>query len=445
MRRNVLSRRTLLRGMLGGAMTAVALPTLEAMLNTHGTALADGNPLPQRLITWFFGNGVRLNRWVPKAQGPNYELSEELLPFAKVKPYLSVLTGFQNKCEQLITHHEGMTLFNGFTMVEVAGLFSKAGGPTIDQVAAAQIGKNTVIASMQVGISKRLSIMDSGTTMHNLSHKGPNQPLAPEFNPQAVYNKLFGTFTPKEDLNKPIRLSVLDSVRADTLALQKRLGVKDNERLEAHLDGISALEKKIEAIVPICEKPTAPTETNTDVNGKERLIAVNDAMVDLIAYAFTCDVTRIASCLFLGGAAETVLAEINQKFAHHSNTHDFGAQEEVHQAVVFTMERFAVLLERLMNTPDGPGKNLLDNTAILCGSDCSEGLSHSVFDQAILVAGGGGGALVHPGVHYRSATGENTSDVALAVLQAVAPAVTSIGGGEPFSDRPCAALKVTPP
>src|SRR4051812_43903121 len=108
MRRNVLSRRTLLRGMLGGVMTAVALPTLEAMLNSHGTALADGNPLPQRIITWFFGNGVRLDRWVPKTQGPDYELSEELAPLAKVKPYLSVLTGFQNRCETLITHHEGM-------------------------------------------------------------------------------------------------------------------------------------------------------------------------------------------------------------------------------------------------------------------------------------------------------------------------------------------------
>ena len=52
-----LSRRRLLRGV--GA--AIAVPTLEAMLNGSGLAFADGTPPPRRFVTWFFGNGVRLD------------------------------------------------------------------------------------------------------------------------------------------------------------------------------------------------------------------------------------------------------------------------------------------------------------------------------------------------------------------------------------------------
>ncbi|HZO16943.1 MAG TPA: hypothetical protein VFB62_26885, partial [Polyangiaceae bacterium] len=60
-----LPRRTLLRGVVGGAAAALALPTLEAMLNDNGDALARGGELPRRLLTWVFGNGCRLDHWVP--------------------------------------------------------------------------------------------------------------------------------------------------------------------------------------------------------------------------------------------------------------------------------------------------------------------------------------------------------------------------------------------
>ena len=39
-----LSRRHMLRGMMGGTAVAVGLPMLEAMLNSNGTALAGGEP-----------------------------------------------------------------------------------------------------------------------------------------------------------------------------------------------------------------------------------------------------------------------------------------------------------------------------------------------------------------------------------------------------------------
>jgi hypothetical protein len=448
MKRTQLNRRTVLRGLVGGSLAVVGLPTLEAMLNSNGTALAGGGGLPLRMMTWFFGNGVKLARWVPTALGPNYPLSEELAPLAGVREYVSVLTNFDNRCEELITHHEGMTLFNGVTMTDVSGLFSKAGGPTVDQIAADTLGAGAPIRSVQVGVSKKLSIMDSGTTMHNLSHawagpldNGQDVPLPPEYNPQKVWDTLFGSFVPKDDPSKPVRLSVLDAVRTDTARLRKRLGKSDNLRLDAHLQGVRELEKKINAIAPVCETPERPTFTNADVNGAEEIVTANEIMSELLRYAFTCDVTRVASVLFAGGAGETIFSDLGHSTVHHDDTHNnfSSAQERVHDGVVYTMERLAYLLQTFKDTPDGVSGNLLDSCAILIGSDCSEGYSHSVKNQAVLVAGKARGALVHPGVHFDGGKG-NTTDITLAVLKAVAPQVTEIGRGAPYSNTPCAAI-----
>jgi hypothetical protein len=192
-----------------------------------------------------------------------------------------------------------------------------------------------------------------------------------------------------------------------------------------------------------------PTETNTDVDGVEPLVLVNQVISDLVAYAFACDVTRIASVLFHEGASDTVFPGTSG--GHHGNSHGFGTDEAGNESdyggldgfragVTFTMQQLAYLLEKLKNTPDGPVQNLLDNTAMLIGSDCSEGWSHNVQrDQAVLVAGGGGGRLVHPGIHFR-AIDRNLSDVSLTVLQAVVPEVTSIGSGQPYSNTPVTEL-----
>lgn len=445
MSRFVLSRRTVLRGLLaGGAATTVGLPMLEAMLDNNGTALAGGAPIPQRFVTYFFGNGFVLPKFVPGTTGPNWELTEELAPLAPVKEYCSVITGMNNKCEQLITHHEGMTMFNGYTFIHQGGLTSKAGGPTIDQVIADAIeasGVTTPVKSVQMGISRELSYMDGGTTMHNLSHRGPDNALPPEFNPQKMWTTMFGSFTPMDDPSGPLRSSVLDAVKAQTEALKKRLGQKDIQRLDAHLEGVNEIQKKIEAIPPVCAAPGVPDEANVPGADPEPITNVNKVMSELLAYAFECDVTRVASVLLVGGAAGTVLKEAGINSEHHLNTHNQSlANTLIHQGVVYQMTRFSEFLQTLKNKTDPTGGNLLDNTMVYFSSDCSEGWGHDIKKTPIIVAGKGGGYLTHPGIHHASAGG-NPTDVLLLMAQAFNPAITSIGAGNPMSTTPFGAIK----
>lgn len=446
-----LHRRALLRGAIGGIGAVLSLPLFEAMLDRNGEALADGTPLPVRFISYFFGNGVRLDKFVPPTEGQDYPLTAELEPFGAVKEYLSVLTGFNSHCAESnkITHHEGMVIFSGHNNRDVGagdGFFSNAGGPTIDQVIASAkgVGDATPIKSIQLAVSKRPSEVDFGTTMHAMSHAGYLKPLAPESDPQKVWTLLFDSFTPPKDPSGPLRLGVLDLVRENAKKLQGRLGAADRQRLEAHLVGVAELEKKIAALPPVCEKPGKPTEANVDVGGNEPLVAVSEAMSELLKYAFKCDITRVASVLFAEGAGNTIFSDLGFDTAHHWYTHESSSSiqaNQVHEGVVYAMERFAYLLETFKNEPDQPdGTNLLDNTAIFCSTDCSEGISHSVDDQPMLVAGGGGGKLVHPGLHYRSKSGENPTDVLLTLRRIFEPDATEVGSEEPKSTSPFAPL-----
>jgi len=446
MNRKALPRRTMLRGALAtGGAAMIGLPLLEAMMNSHGTALADGQPFPIRFVTWFFGNGIYPNRFYPAGTGPTWNVSEELTPLMAHKDYISVFQGFNNKSPQKITHHEGMAVFNGYAFVQPPNdptyqpgtFYSKAGGPTVDQVVADALMGETVIPSIQVGVLKKLSIMDSGTTMHSLSHRATNQPLYPEYNPVNVYNSVFASFTPPDDPNKPVRLAALSAVREDIKAVKLKLGTADIARLDAHLEGISNLEAKINALPPICMKPGVPTETNVDVGGVEPATNVNLVMSDLIAYAFACDITRVASVMVIGGAAEAVLPGISG--VHHNNSH--AANEPYHTGIVYLMTRLADFLTKMQMADGQTGKTLLDNSTIFVSSDCSTGWDHSVNNQPMLVCGGGGGNLVHPGIYMQGA-GRNAMDVTLAAAQSVVPSITTLGAGATSSSNPVVEILV---
>ena len=453
LRKFKLSRRHVLRGLAGGAAVSVALPPLEAMMNDNGTAYANGEALPVRFISFFWGNGVINSRWEPAITGPGWELSEELQPFAPVKDYVSICSGIQNRCANAITHHEGMTGFSGYTFNPTGGpgFASNYGGPTIDQVIADAIAERVVtpIRSMQVQCSKGFSPADNGTTATTISVRGEPGSLTPlyaEANPVQVWENIFGSFVPQPD-DSALRLSILDAVRDDADKLRPRLGSLDNQRLDAHFEGLSELELKISSMPPTCDLPPTPTHTNSEPVNNEQLVLTNQIMSELIAYAFTCDITRVASNLFLPLAGEATLAESvsGSGSTQHVLSHQGG--EDYHDGIVFIMERFSQMLQVLANTMDFDGTNLLDSTIVYGTSDCSIGWSHSIRRQPIILGGTGRGHLVHPGIHYQAVAaadpdGNNTpsegnmSDVLLSCLRAFDPAAPSVGGGAPMSTTP---------
>jgi hypothetical protein len=67
------NRRSVLKGMLGGAAVTVGLPVLDMFLDGNGVAFADGAKLPVRFGTYFWGLGLTDTptggtRWIASRQ-----------------------------------------------------------------------------------------------------------------------------------------------------------------------------------------------------------------------------------------------------------------------------------------------------------------------------------------------------------------------------------------
>jgi len=446
-----LGRRTLLRGVAAGSAVALALPTLEAMLNDNGTALADGGEIPRRLLTWMWGNGCRLDKWTPATEGPSYALTEELAPLASVKSELTLLTGFRNNVAGRRGHHDGMAgLWSCHPFIQLdpmgAPYASKFGGPTFDQLVADIIGNDTYYRSLQIGVTKRFEA-NQGPTLQTMSHRGPDQPLAMERDPQALYDKLFMSFTPTDDPAAGVRTKALDAVLLDAQRLKKRVGVTDATRIDAHLESIFQLQKQILAIPASCELPPKPDVAPYNPDDSEPLWEIHAAMSELVALAFSCDLCRVVSLMFTGASGgqqfhmlppsafpEFPGATDHSLSDHHQVSHMNNEYEKtfIHRSVIFSMQNLAYLLERLRDVPDGDG-TLLDNCAVMAASDVNEALSHGWVDMPILVAGGAGGRLKRGVGHYRSASDEPIHDISLAVAKSVLPFpedINELGGSD---------------
>lgn len=422
-RRPGLDRRAVLRGALRGAAVAVALPPLEAMLDTGGDALASGAPLPRRFGVFFWGNGVRLDRWTPAETGPRWALTEELAPLAAVKDYVSVVSGMDIKTGHERGHHAGCVgMLSGAPMISqphpssgYASTFSK---PSVDQVIADVWAGRTPFRSLELGVSRRVTDGE-GTTLQYLAHRGPDNPCPPEYDPGRAFDRLFGGRSLAT--TRAVGRSVLDVVAEDARALRAQVGPADVRRLDQHLDSVRAIEKRLTSDwkrPPLCKLPDGRVEAPGEEGGKEPLEDINEAMCRVVALALTCDLTRVFSVMFSGSVGGTVFWQVGADKGHHQMTHDEPKDQPlVHAATVFTMKQLARLLETLKETSDGAG-NLLDRTAILATSDLSEGKPHTIRDYPILVAGRAGGRLRHPGVHHRG-NGDNTSRVLLSLLRAV--------------------------
>jgi hypothetical protein len=422
--------------MLGGATATLGLPLLEAMLDAHGEALASGDPLPRRFGVFFWGNGVVPGDWLPVATGEGWAPTPALQPLhdAGVVPDVTIVSGTRLELG-VGCHASGRALllsgsYDGVTPEAPSGI-SAATTMSCDQIAADHIGGDTTFRSIELAVSRAGTFGSNDD--YSCSWREANL-LPAESSPSALFDRLFTGFTPDDSVRQG-RLSVLDAVLADADRLHGTLGSADRQRLEAHLDALRELEVRIDAEPPACQIPAAPIDPAE--GGPEPLLARSDLLVDIVTAALVCDLTRVFSIRFTQALADTVFADVGASEGHHTLSH---ANPAVHgSTVAFTMQRFAHLVKKLADTPEGDGR-LLDNCALLATTELGNGYDHSVEDMPIVVAGQAGGTL-RTGVHHRE-SGTRASAVPFTLLQAVGVPITSFGDGMGLVDVPIAALRL---
>jgi hypothetical protein len=433
MAKKYLPRRLLLRGALAsGAAIALPIPVLDGMLDGHGTAYAAGAALPKRYVTWFFGNGVLPPLWIPKTTGHDWQLSSQLAPLANVKDSLTVVSGLVNKFPGTAFHPIGSAAST--TGGSVAS--KSASLPSIDQLVADTLQGDALLKSLELGVSDATP-NGSENTLHAISHRGKNAPNYPEFDPHAVFTRLFGKAPPgdaDERRADEAEKSVLDAVLADAAELSPQLSSGDRQRLEQHLDGIRQLELRLGKL-GTCNAPTDPTSRSILRDKKsEAPKAVSDVMSELLALALSCNQVHSASVAFTLPAAHVYFrhlgADMNDDFHDticHTDAGDNAHQTRVDRGVVYTMQCLATLLERMKSISEGAG-TLLDSSLVYVTSCTSWGKVHATNEWPVLLAGKAGGAL-SGNLHLR-AEGENLSKVLFSIATAMGLAPSSLGHNE---------------
>ncbi len=437
-----LSRRTVLRGVLGGAAIALPLPRLLAMLNDNGTAYAAGTALPRRFGTWFFGNGIIPDRWVPAKTGKaaDWELSASLQPLAGVKDWLSVVSGLSLKVPNTMAHKT-------MPAAALTGAQAVKDGdvqlPSIDQLIAPLLGKDVVFPTgLHVGISNTTG---AGALDFNVSFNGANAPNHPEYSPTKLFQSLlqYSSNTKGPDPTLLRRKRVLDAVAEDAKALRARLGTEDQQRLDRHLTGIGELQNQIaeQSMPHSCGTLSDPDALYKD-RGADGAITRKrgQAFADLLVFALACDLTRVFSYVFTCAACHGSYADagldnvtFHEDYGHRLSPKGLAyATEGFHTGILFAMSNLADLMTRMRDTPDGAG-NLLDNSCIYVTSCVSESQSHSGKDYPLLVLGKGGGALLSD-QHVRYPD-DNVSKVPFTLLKAMGSSESAWGKDEARVDQ----------
>ncbi|MEP6961917.1 MAG: DUF1552 domain-containing protein, partial [Acidobacteriota bacterium] len=289
------ARRTFLKG----AGATLALPMLDAMAPALSAQTA-----PIKRLGWVYvSHGVIWDSWKPKTVGPNFELTQNLMPLAKVRDQINILSG--------LSHLEADTKGDGsgdhtrasaawLTGVHVydrtrPGVEVKV-ATTADQIAAQHIGKNSPIPSLELTTdTPSQGSCDSGDCFYvnTVSWRNETTPNMTENHPRIVFERLFGDGGTGAQRLAQVKStgSILDSVNAEAAKLAASLGRSDRTKLSEYMESVREIELRIQ---------NAEKQGAQNIEIPERPLSIpatfeehTKLMFDLQLLAFRTDMTRV--------------------------------------------------------------------------------------------------------------------------------------------------------
>lgn len=421
------NRRTVLRGLMGGAVTTVGLPALDCFLNTNGTAWADtGKALPPVFGTWFQHLGFNPGMWEPKKVGTGYENNVQLKVLDDYRDRLNIYSGLKYFIEgrPLQTHTTG-------SQIATLGMipFANEAGPSIDSRIADVIGQRRRFRSLEVNLSGvRQSYSQRNGTSINPS----------EGSPLALYTRIFGpefkdpnagNFEP--DPMAMARKSVLSTVTEDLRDVRAELGAADRARLEEYLTSIRQIEQQLTielekpAPLPACRLPDKQQEATPGTVLEDA--AVNCRIfANLLGHAAACGQTQVFNVMM----GTMNMRRAGTSYTWHTATHEESVDEKLgYQKDVFEFNKWANLqflefIKSLDAVKEGPG-TLLDRSLILWQTDHSDARVHGLEKVPVMTMGSGGGRI-KTGIHV-AAPGDPVTRVGLTCMQALGVPIQTWG------------------
>src|SRR3989442_599915 len=428
-----LPRRTVLQG-LGATL---ALPFLDAMLpafSLRGLAAAKSGKPVHRFQTFYVPNGMAMEYWLPKGEGTAFELSPILEPLAPYRNQMLVLSGIKANWNYIHAGASGSfltgTARGGRNEIEIFADVS------MDQLLERHFAKDRQVASLEIPMARTANAGActgnlSCVYTHTLSWKSATQPLPMEWNPRAVFEKLFGDSGSTDRKAREARLrqhkSILDSVQDKLASLERELGPGDRSKVDEYTDAIRDVERRIaraeeqhDLELPAIDQPQGAPPVFEDH------LAL---MLDLQLLAFQSDLTRVIS--FMIGKEQSArpypqigVPEAHHPLSHHDNVPDLIA----HMSKInrYHVELFSKYLAKLRGTMDGDG-SLLDHMMILYGSGISNSQQHAGVNLPLMLVGGGAGTL-KSGRHLLYKDRPSNANLLVSLMDKMGVPVERVGG-----------------
>ena len=414
-----INRRTVLRGLLGGTAVSVGLPMLDVFLNSNGTALADGAPIPLTFVSWFQGLGFPPGYWEPKTTGKDFEFGYALRAMKEVKARTTLISGLK-------VYRDGHPAGAHTTGPEgvLQGGISDPNLPSIDQIVADTIGTRTRFRSLEVSCDG---------TQDALSRRSASAINPSEPSPVSLYARIFGSdfkdpnaadFTP--DPRVMARASVLSGIKDRRDDLARQLGAADKARLDEYFTSLRELEKRLDLALQKPEPLPSCTVLNKIAEEAPLGVVMDDARnnhklhAQLIAHAMACGQTQVASVNF--GGASSGLRQPGSQQTFHMYSHEeqvdaaLGYQKNCEIFSNQVAESLVDFVKAFENIREGD-KTLLDRSVIFYSTDLGYARTHGLDNIPLMIIGNAGGRL-KPGYHL-SAPGDSVTRAGLTIMQAL--------------------------
>jgi hypothetical protein len=307
---------------------------------------------------------------------------------------------------------------------------------SMDQLLARHFASETQIGSLELSMDAPANAGActgnlSCVYTHTLSWRSPTQPLPMEWNPRAVFERLFGDSGSTDRTAREARLrqhkSMLDSVAEKLASLKKDLGPQDQAKVEEYTEAVRDVERRIQRAE---EQQDVELPTLEQPQGAPPLFEDHLAlMLDLQVLAFQSDLTRVISFMIGKEQSARPYPQIGVPEAHHPLSHHNDLPELIaHMSKInrYHTQLFSQYLAKLRATPDGDG-SLLDHTTILYGSGISNSTKHSGDNLPLLVMGGGAGTL-KGGRHLSYSDKPTMANLLVTLMDKMDVPVERIGG-----------------
>jgi hypothetical protein len=422
-----LSRRTVLRGV--GA--SVALPLLDAMIPA-GTALAQTAAAAKpRLAFIYFPHGAIMDQWTPVKEGRDFELSPILKPLEPFRSKLTIVSGLENRPGMSASVH-GIVPGTWLTCVHPRETAERYGGVSIDQMAAARLGQDTPLPSLEVGMEQGGSSgacdrMYGCGNSQTISFRTPTTPLPVEPNPRKLFQRLFGRGDSADEraVLAGQYNSMLDMVAEDAAALKGKLGARDQAELDDYLETVREIERRVEkAAQSDVSKLTLPPVPPATMAWDDQL----KLMFDIMALAYQANLTRIVNFMMAAEVSTQTYPQIQIPDAFHPLSHHANDPAKIQKLIrlqTYHSEHLARFLKKLQELPDGDG-SMYDHLLMMYGSNMSNSDRHNQFPLPVTLIGGACGK-VKGNQHLKYPDKTPLANLLLTVLDRAGTPVDKVG------------------